>query len=311
MRISLLLATLVVGCGGEFGSPSEREPEDSGSWLSTSPRAIACRDLASAGCAQVQTCAPFVAKTGPGIGSACETHLFDECFRTAGLGGSNRTPAFVTSCASTVRASTCDTFLARYPTTCDAPKGSLVDGTSCAFSEQCESGFCGASVDSACGACMRPPAIAEACVGGACGGNLLCNSANQCAKPAVLAETCGPSAPCASSFFCESNKCVVRKKLGESCAGFGQCDSLAGTICGEGFKCESVKIARLGEACSLTANALVLCEAPARCIDDRCVKPKPAGQSCASSYECEGSPGVTAKCVQGRCALLAVESCQK
>lgn len=79
-------------------------------------------------------------------------------------------------------------------------------------------------------------------------------------------------------------------------------------MCNESYKCEAAKIAKLGEPCTFTANALTLCEAPARCINDRCAAAKREGERCGvnGAHECEG---FDADCIGGVCVRRTVEMC--
>ena len=125
---------------------------------------------------------------------------------------------------------------------------------------------------------------------------------------ATLGQPCGPTAPCSRLLFCDVNRCAPRKKLGEACGGLGQCDPFETAVCNETFKCEAARTARLGEPCSFTANALILCEAPARCINDRCAVAKREGEACGTNgaHECEG---FDADCVRSVCVRRTVELC--
>lgn len=237
----------------------------------------ACTDLATATCARLDACAPAFKRIS--VGGDCVNALTDHCFRTAGLSGSKRDPA---QCHP--EALSCADFLAHYPDACEAPKGLLANGVMCAFDEQCAGGACRPSGESACGTCA------------------------DAARVAALGEPCGPSRACQRLLYCDVDRCAVRKKAGEACGGIGQCDPFDALVCNETFKCEAAKTAKRGEACTLTANALVLCEAPLRCIDGRCGTAKPEGAPCGENgaHECEG---FDAQCIRGRCVRRTVEMC--
>lgn len=248
-------------------------------WQARSPRLAACKALAEATCTRIEACAPRSARIA--LGTTCITTLTDGCFETAGLSGSQRTTAAVTACAETTRSASCEPFLAQYPDLCPA-SGALADGVMCAFDEQCRSLACARPADSACGLCAPKPALAE------------------------LGQPCGPQSPCNRRLFCDVARCAPKRKLGEACGGVGQCDPFEAATCNETFTCQTAKVARLGEPCTFTANALTLCEAPARCINDRCAVAKREGAPCVDSHECDGFYG---ECIRGRCVRRTVEMC--
>ncbi len=268
-----LLALLLVSCAAE--------PAPVVDWRAQSPRLAACKALAEATCARLESCAPRSARIS--VGTACIATLTDACFETAGLGGSARSTADVRACADATRASSCERFLARYPDVCELPRGALADGVGCAFDEQCASLHCRRPADSACGVC-----------------------ATDTVALAGLGEPCGPMVPCGRLLFCDVSRCAPKRKLGESCGGVGQCDPFEAAICNETYMCQTAAVAQLGQACTFTANALTLCEAPARCIDDRCVAAKRDGAACIESHECEGYYG---ECIRGHCVRRTVELC--
>lgn len=307
MKRALWLLVLSIGCGSRFGAGT---PEATDAGIQASPRLAACRSYAQALCERVEACAPFLARTGLGRGSLCVDAVAERCFETAGLGGSQRTPEALSSCAEETRKSTCDAFLESFPEPCALPPGKLADGAGCAFSEQCASTFCAREADVACGVCMAAPRAGERCVQGACARGLLCTSAGACVAPARLGQPCGPNDPCARLLFCDTGVCVPRRELGEGCAGFGQCDTFGETSCAANSLCVATRVVGKGQACDLTANALVLCEAPYRCIDDVCAEGHPQGATCGSagSHECAG---FQSECIRGRCVAPVVEACQK
>lgn len=297
----LLLAValaLVAGCA------VQEDPERSD--VARSPRALACTDLATATCERYAACAPLAARAGPGEGATCVAALREHCLRTTGIGGSTRTVEAVSACAGATRALACPTFLARYPEVCDPLPGALGVGAPCAFDEQCATQFCARQADTACGTCIPPRVAGASCVGGACGGGLACNTANQCTRPGALGEACGPNVPCERLLFCDVDRCSARHGLGEACAGVGQCDLSVLATCSESYRCRAGAVVPLGEPCTLTATGLTLCEAPARCINDRCVAGRAEGEACTSAHECDG---FGAECIRGRCVLRRIETC--
>jgi len=299
MRALAALLVLGVGCANHDDPRSVND-------LGRTPRARACTELASAICERYAACAPVAATVGPGVGATCLTALRDHCLRTAGIGGSARTVDVVNACAGATRTLACPAFLARYPEVCDRLPGARALGESCTFDEQCGGGFCARELDSACGTCVPPRVTDAACIGGACGEALVCNTANQCTMPGGLGASCGPNAPCERLLFCDVDRCAPKRNVGDPCAGLGQCDPYAVATCSESFRCRAATVAKLGEPCSFTATALTLCEAPARCINDRCASAKREGESCTSAHECDG---FGAECLRGRCVLRLVETC--
>jgi hypothetical protein len=269
MRV--LLAAILLSCTTETAPTID--------WRATSPRLAACKSLAEATCARIESCAPRSARIA--LGATCINTLTDACFDTAGLAGSQRTIADVHTCADATRIVSCESFLERYPEVCPH-HGVLANGVMCAFDEQCASDHCARPPDTACGQCA--PALVLAGLG----------------------QPCGPATPCGRRLFCDVDRCMPRRKIGESCGGVGQCDPFEAATCNETFVCQAAKVVGVGEACTFTANALTLCEAPARCINDRCAAAKPEGAPCADSHECDGFYG---ECIRGRCVRRTVEMC--
>ncbi len=300
--VSLLALVAFAGCAG-CGFGADEVIVDAGSWLETSPRAIACRTLADRECARLAECAPFLARTA--LGPTCVVDLRDRCLARAGLGGSKRSPAQITACAESVAQSACDVLLTAYPDVCDVPPGARELGAACTFHEQCASTFCAREAETACGVCAALPE--RRCVGGECGGGRVCTLAGDCATLGGRDAACGPNAPCSRLLYCDVDRCVPRKAPDALCAGFGECDAFGATTCAQDSVCRATIVARLGDACALTANALILCEAPARCIsgvgEGRCRAAKPEGETCASSHECSD------ECLRGRCVRRTVETC--
>jgi hypothetical protein len=301
----LLLALGLCASCDRFGA-GEAASVDAG--LAESPRALACARWASANCARVAACAPFLSTTTLGSPPSCTRSLTVHCLASMGLGGSARTPSVIASCADAIEAAPCDAFLGAFPEACAPPPGELPVGAPCAFDEQCRTTFCAREPDTACGACAPAPVAGQACTLGACARGLACNGAGTCVKPGSLGDACGANEPCARLTFCSDGRCVVRRRTGEGCAGFGQCDAFGASTCAANSICIDTKLARQGEPCSLTANELVLCEAPYRCIDDRCQPAKPEGAACgaAGAHECAG---YRAECLRGRCVVRVTEAC--
>jgi len=288
--------------------PSGDERVDPPPSPATTPRGVACTQLAESICARTETCAPFLAQTTTGAGAACSSTVFEHCYRTAGLGGSNRSVAAISSCAEAVRASDCTGFLSRFPEVCDFPRGSLVNGSFCAFPEQCASRFCDRERDTACGVCADAPLVGQPCLHDGCATGLVCTSARVCVAPGRLGDVCGPNEPCGRLLFCDGNRCAVRRLLGDRCNGFGQCGVFAETICAFNSVCSVTPVKKLGEECNLAVSELALCEAPSRCIDGRCAAPEPDGAPCTDAHECAG---FLPECIRGRCLSRTVEMCQK
>lgn len=305
----LLFCLLLAGCGDRFGA-GESEPVDAGAWTASSPRALSCTRLAEETCARVEACAPFLAQTSLGKGAACVQQLSAHCLTTVGLGGSRRTPEVIGACADSIKASSCAAFLTAFPDNCELPKGTLAADEPCAFDEQCTSTFCAREPDTACGACRAAPAAGEACAFGRCARGLSCTTAGICVRPAPLGGICGPNEPCGRLAFCDTDVCVPRHALGEGCAGFGQCDAFGASTCAANSLCIATRLAKKGEPCDLTANALILCEAPYRCIGDRCAEAKPEGATCgvAGAHECAG---FQTECLRGRCVSRVIEACSR
>lgn len=304
-RVTLLLVVVLTACAGRFGD-DDGSAIDAGAWAERSPRAQACKALASAFCARVDTCAPIVSDALLGRADGCVAAMTDRCFRTMAIGGSSRGPAELVACGEAIATMDCDTFTVRYPEPCAIPPGTLPDAAACAFDEQCASSFCARNADDACGTCARAPRISEPCVARRCPTGLVCNGLGRCVRPHAVSEPCDQTQPCDRLGLCELGTCVPRRKLGERCGGFDQCDPFGATVCSQQSWCVATAVAKRGERCDRTANMLTVCEAPARCIDDRCTDGLSEGAPCNDVGACAGP---FAECLRGRCVTRSIEAC--
>jgi hypothetical protein len=90
------------------------------------------------------------------------------------------------------------------------------------------------------------------------------------------------------SGYCMRRACRPAVAAGKACKVSLECG--AGHRC-SGGACVAGGVARDGESCSADE-----CEAGLRCLENRCRRPKAAGEPCQSAFECRGG------CVEGACA---------
>ena len=191
-------------------------------------------------------------------------------------------------------------------------KGTSDNGTPCAGSDQCKSGYCRYELTSACGSCSDRVGPGGACAmhqhcaegfachntkcvpwvdrGGACDGSKPCHTADYCAPDGKCAprlsldSACDPAKQeCEPTLSCSSvtSKCVplTTHGLGEPCGFRG--DGTLG-LCNFGLKCKitnagaytgaCVGAAKAGDSCFRTGPNGSQCEAPLLCAST-CVLP--------------------------------------
>lgn len=155
--------------------------------------------------------------------------------------------------------------------------GRLDLGARCRSSLECRDGLrCVGGDASVAGVCVPPGRPGDSCD----------------AVPDELAtharETDDPRHPSCAG-FCLRGRCAALAAEGGACAGHRECAT--GLHCVSG-RCVAGPPPSLGEPCDGAA-----CGAGLLCIDGRCARPKAAGESCTSPFEC------AAACVSGTCGM--------
>ncbi len=182
-------------------------------------------------------------------------------------------------------------------------RGTLAEGSGCAYDEQCESGFCaatGAGFDGellkypSCGTCARRPLVGDPC------------SALESGCDVLSTTMRGDSLVCDPA----AGKCVVRKPLGEACTFADACDSgltcnagrcvtaASGTIklLATGAECGAADtICSGGEWCKRSSTAPVVCTPPLA-LGAACS----GWNTCGHVNHCADVPGEGRRCTEAR-----------
>lgn len=229
----------------------------------TAPPATAadCDSFAAKYCAKADTCDALLTKL---LGTDCTDRVANVCKGHLAAPGTGFTTAALTACGNAYATNaTCDDAFGSAQATACSMKGSLPTGATCAFGEQCVTGYCTGTADNTCGKCATAPGapttpsanLGESCdLGGAgphCNSNfgLWCDSVTKkCEEmPLVgLGQTCGfvgdDLVLCGPGGTCKwgtsgVGTCVAQKPIGAVCtaaSGYEEC--AFGTAC-IGGKC--------------------------------------------------------------------------
>lgn len=197
-------------------------------------------------------------------------------------------------------------------------KGTLDNGTPCAGSDQCKSGYCRYELTSACGVCAD-----RVGPGGPCTTHLHCAEGFACHNGKCVAwvdrgGACDASKPCHTADYCATDgKCAARLSLGSACDPVRQeCEPTlsCSTVTS---KCVPLVTPGLGEPCGLRDDgALGVCKFGLKCkitssgaYTGACVGAAKVGESCfrtgPNGSQCE-APLLCAS----TCVLPSTETCR-
>jgi hypothetical protein len=283
-------------------------------------------DHASALCAKLAECAPFLLEAGYGDEATCTERLTTACTEQSLSSGSGMTQANILACEAALTAATCNDVFANNVPAC-AFHGTLANGAICGDGSQCASGFCSHGSD-LCGVCADKGASGAACPSGSndeCQTGLVCSSGKVCAKPAVLGGACDDTTqPCLTGSFCTTAKtCASMVKAGEACPGT-YLNLGDGTLC-LGATSTQIGTAKQGQpcglapdtgqpptlcapggvaACTLVSGGIQLLGLPTKGI---CAAPKDDGFTCTAADICQPA----AQCISGTCRIPSGRYCQQ
>jgi hypothetical protein len=195
--------------------------------------------------------------------------------------------------------------------------GTLADGASCAFDDECGSGECDAPVCSPATCCLgtcAAPLADHACRrDDQCGVDEFCGDDHGCHARALAGATCEADAACADGLGCIGatelmpGNCRELPHVGEPCP-YLRCADL-GAVCSSGT-CVAVGLPGAACATHTDCSPFALCDAGSlRCIDvptvgmpcegtcageawcdldstHTCVAPRPDGEFCTASDQC-------------------------
>ncbi len=314
--IALSVISILIGCGGKSADQ-------------------ACTDLAKATCAQLDKCRKNGTADTYGSLGVCIQRQHDNCVASLLANGTGNSPAHTEACAQALPTETCAQFLQSTPVAaCVQVTGALDSGAACAFSGQCQSGFCAVPKGSGCGTCATTPAAGDACdVVPTCGPGMACTPMQVC-EPWVQAggacdgmtNVCAPGSSCVIPAMMTAGTCVADATMvGQACDNRRQtgpaCDVNQGLFCASTKMCIAVNYVNAGTACGAQNMGMsdnictggAACYSPGTGMPSMCLAFALEGGACDTSV----GPGcmTPARCVvsgggtSGTCALPDASTC--
>jgi hypothetical protein len=300
------LASLVVVLAGLGCSPASVGPADAGP-----SSAQACADWSYARCTRVQSCSPTAMVFRYGDVNTCESLMKSSCLANLAAPSTGSTPAGLEACVQALPNWDCGDYLfsQNAPPECQQTTGALGTGGTCAFTTQCQSGFCAMVPGAACGTCAPTPQPGDSCAQlTSCGFGLACSSFSQtCLVVAQPMTACAPTQSCTVGYECiganystgAPGVCqTAGESLGTACSSSTHdCDFYSGFTCNtQTLQCVAAQLVGAGQACNYvaSANQTMYCGSGGKCLS-----PTPGAQgTCAGA-----SP------VGGPCDLVAGPEC--
>ncbi len=335
--VSLMsVATLLMfGCTGlnpdvspegtlpDLSLPWESPDGDTGADLSSNdpPVTVAeqCGKLATAVCARLSSCSPYLLRYYYGDAPTCVARVQLTCAPYVGLQGSSWTVERLRACTAGYTSGTCaDYFAPGGPAACRPTAGTLADGAACANSNQCKSALCNLGLGG-CGTCVKPAASGEACTTQKpCALGLNCTG-GKCAPSGGSGAACGTnSAPCQTGFYCKTNACAPVQAAGATCdpaALSADCDPLQGLYCDTtSRKCTAYKVVDSGQACGTVGTSITLCSASGTCSgvapNRKCLAAAKDGAACGGATSTNLSCVSPAACTASACSVFNPATCK-
>ena len=279
------------GAGGkaDSGAPDASTGTDAGDGQQ------ACVTFADAYCAKLQTCSTFVMSVAYGDLATCKARWILNCTPNFGAPGTSATPARTTTCAQSIGALSCTTFLSGdLGTACAVAPGTVAQGAACGDDAQCASTFCARAPTAACGTCQPVTMAGDPCVQSSCSvsTNTVCPAGKTtCVKP-------------------------VAGKVGDACVGHEQCDVGHQVGCNPtNSKCIALTLATAGGTCgadSIFPTSVAVCPASGTCsasLSGKCSAVGMDGASC-STADTGTHCMPPARCVASKCTLPSPATCR-
>ena len=270
-----------------------------------------CRAEATAQCARLAACFPYLIAIGSGSEANCVADSIANCeISTTAPGASIRDSA---ACVAEVNEVSCDQLInGTGLRNCYTP-GTRAADAPCMFGGQCASGTCQLDA-TGCGVCAFAAGPNQSCSGVPCEPGLHCSPGLTCVIPSDVGGGCDIGGlPCRLPYVCAGGVCRDPLPLGAPCVpAEASCDSLQGHYCatdpnGQG-QCTAMSIVGPDEECGLVGSVVVQCRGDSWCNGAACaLRPEP-GQPCdpASNPVCRGG----ASCTGGTCQLPTPASCE-
>jgi hypothetical protein len=202
---------LVAACSGSTSSGSPdgggtgSSGGGSGSGGGGTTVAQAAADRANAYCAKLSTCAPEAIQRDYGSQATCVTRYTAYELSALNAPSTGNTPETSEACTAAYAGWACTDFLdaQNIPAACVQKTGGIATGSACAFSGQCQTGFCAIAPHTLCGVCATVPAAGDSCATQGCGQGLSCTSDTQtCVVLGTTGATCGKGYLCGDDFVC-------------------------------------------------------------------------------------------------------------
>jgi hypothetical protein len=263
-------------------------------------------------CRSFQKCFPAHFKNQYGDEEGCVSRRVKLASSVLFGPGSHLTTADIEACgAASGSEYSCDEILRIYyenpviPAACRL-KGDLDNGTPCAGSDQCKSGYCRYEVSSTCGKCADRVGPGGPCqLDTHCAEGFACD-VSKCVAWVDRGGVCGAGKPCHVADTCASDsKCVQRLSLMSACE---KQDCEISASCNTTSKiCEPIKIFGLGQQCGYRDDGTYgLCDWGLKCKIDTgakgaCVGAAKLGEPCfrngPNGSQCEAPLMCATTCV--------------
>ena len=313
-RGSLLVAALLPALGCTPAEVSDALPQ-------------ACDDYAYAYCQKLEGCAADAIQLRYGSSSTCVTITRTQCELSGDAPSSGQTAATQAACTQALPMWGCGDFVYSQnpPPACQVQTGALPDGAACAVRQQCQSGFCGAAPNQACGTCMPAPGAGSPCAQTGCPSGFSCVGTPPVCQPHALAgQMCGQGVVCDDGLTCVGSTSTVPgvcqaaiETMGTACpfsSSTNACDMNAGLACNEVKNtCQPAKLFPPGGPCGVVAGQWAYCDT-GRCVDGNCAAYLLPGAPCQVSAGTNPCISPTA-CIgplgaMGTCQYHGAASCQ-
>jgi hypothetical protein len=281
------LTTLALACSpANVASPVDAGGDSPASTSITQ----ACKDYAAAYCSHLglgdqAQCSPTALAYRYGDLSTCRSVRNALCVAEINAPSSGWSAATFEACTSAIPTWGCSNFFydEDIPPQCQVT-GALPEGSACAVSAQCTTGFCAIPPGARCGTCQPTPKVGASCADVECPAGLLCEgSGPTCVGYAIKGEACGANQPCNDGLACVGGLCqTAETTLGapcslttDACAFFDDglsCDGATGM-------CATVLLIQPGLGCGVVDNQEAFCIAGS-CLRGVCVANVPLGGAC-------------------------------
>lgn len=296
---------------------------------------LACSDYAKAACAKLDQCHKNGTQLSYGNLGTCIDRQKVSCMNSLAAPSTGSNPGDMEACAMALPGESCQDYLRSNPVDACVPKnGSLQIGAACAFSPQCDSGFCAISRSGNCGTCQNKPAVGDPCTDNGCGRNLVCTANLVCAAWGEVGaacdaknNVCAPGTACVIASGMTTGTCQQRgTDVGTTCDLKRQtgpdCDPNSALFCNSvTLKCAALSYGTANQACGLSVSKTTdtVCSGGGACISPgagstpACVAAVPEGNSCDTAA---GPPCLSpSRCVtdgtstSGTCMVLDGTMC--